>query len=92
MANESMIELGNEFAWVRVERDDSGLSPRLRIQNMRSGAVGYFDALELEVLSTLRHDDLKPLMDPGFDGWNPAEGASLWQFLHQLGENSPPQE
>ena len=83
-----MFDLGNEFAWVRVERDEAGLSPRLRIQSMRSGSVGYFDALELEILSQLRHEDLKPLMDPGFEGWNPADG-SLWQFLHNLGKNTP---
>ncbi|HXG36405.1 MAG TPA: hypothetical protein VNL15_05500 [Dehalococcoidia bacterium] len=77
-----MIELGNEFAWVKVEKDEKGLSPRLRIENMRSGTVGYLDPLELEILSRLRHEDLKPLMDPGFEGWD--KDGGLWDFLKKL--------
>ncbi len=80
-----MFDMGNEFAWVRIEKDETGLSPRLKIRSMRSGTEGYFDPLELEVLSTLRHEDLRPLMDPGFEGWA-KDGDNLWDFLHKLGQ------
>ena len=84
-----MIEIGNEFAWVIVERDDKGLSPRLKITNKRSGTEGYLDPLELEILSTLRHEDLKPLMDPGFEGWDDDRG--LVNFLSQARQQDDPE-
>lgn len=67
MGNDFIID--NEFAGVRVSRDDQGNSPRLRITDLRSGRSILLDALELETLAWLRHDELAPLLDPGASRW-----------------------
>ena len=41
----------NEFAAVRLSIDSSGNGPRLRIEDLKTGQVGYLDALELETLA-----------------------------------------
>jgi hypothetical protein len=82
-----MMDLGNEFAWVQLELDNTGLSPRLKIHDMRSGNIGYLDAFELVMLAQVRHEDLKPLMDPGFQGWE-QDGQTMSEFLEELGMSS----
>ena len=82
-----VMDLGNEFAWVQLELDTNGLSPRLKIRDMRSGSVGFLDPFELGILAQLRHEDLKPLMDPGFHGWR-SDGQTVSEFLEELGMSS----
>jgi hypothetical protein len=41
------IELMSEFAWVRVTVDRSARGARLAVEDVESGTIAYFDALEL---------------------------------------------
>ena len=61
--------LESEFARVRVETDEAGNGPRLRIEDLRSGKVGYLDPLELETLAWATKDQLVPLLDPSALRW-----------------------
>lgn len=61
--------IGNEFAEVAVRVDDDANSPRLRIEDLRSGRVRYLDALELETLVHLPDGNLRALLDPSADRW-----------------------
>lgn len=51
------MNIVNEFASVVVEKDTSGNSPRLKIQDRRTGRAIYLDALQLEAL-TLQSDQV----------------------------------
>lgn len=67
-----MDEVGivaNEFASVAVTIDHAGLSPRLRLEDQRTGQVGYLDALELETLAWLPDGALHTLLDPSAVRW-----------------------
>jgi hypothetical protein len=59
----------NEFAQVAVSFDVQGNSPRLRLQDLRTGRTRYLDALELETLIWLPQDRLTSLLDPSADRW-----------------------
>jgi hypothetical protein len=61
--------VGNEFASVSVSLDTGGNSPRLRVEDLRTGRVRYLDALELETLVWLPDESLTALMDPSRDRW-----------------------
>lgn len=61
--------VGNEFAEVAVSVDDEANSPRLRIEDLRSGRVRFLDALELETLVHLPDGKLASLLDPSADRW-----------------------
>lgn len=61
--------VGNEFAEVAVEVDDAANSPRLRLEDRRTGRVRYLDALELETLVWLPEGHLRQLLDPAADRW-----------------------
>ena len=61
--------LESEFAKVRVVSDDAGNGPRLRIEDLRSGKVGFLDPLELETLAWATKDQLVPLLDPSALRW-----------------------
>ncbi len=61
--------VGNEFASVAVSLDTEGNSPRLRVEDLRTGRVRYLDALELETLVWLPDERLTALMDPSRDRW-----------------------
>ena len=61
--------VGNEFAEVRVQVDTRAHSPRLRLEDLRSGRVRYLDALELETLVWLPEGHLRQLLDPSADRW-----------------------
>src|SRR5438309_10650259 len=54
----------SEFAAVEVGVDETGNGPRLRIEDLKTGRVGYLDALELETLAWLPEGALHPLLDP----------------------------
>jgi hypothetical protein len=59
----------NEFAQVAVTVDGAANSPRLRLEDLRSGRVRYLDALELETLVWLPEGHLRALLDPSADRW-----------------------
>ncbi len=59
------MELANEFARVRVEKDVAANGPRLMIQDIKTGKQIFLDPLELESLAWAVHEDLAPLLDPG---------------------------
>jgi len=61
--------IGNEFAEVAVEVDDGANSPRLRLEDRKTGRVRYLDALELETLVWLPEGHLQKLLDPSADRW-----------------------
>jgi ketosteroid isomerase-like protein len=67
----------SEFAAVDLDVDGSGNGPRLRIEDLKTGRVGYLDALELETLAWLPEGALHPLLDPSALRWGdaPAEPA-----------------
>jgi hypothetical protein len=59
----------SEFAQVSVNIDDEGNSPRLRLEDLRTGRVRYLDALELETIIWLPAGELAQLLDPSADRW-----------------------
>jgi hypothetical protein len=61
--------IGSEFAEVAVSIDEEANSPRLRVEDLRTGRVRFLDALELEALVWLRDDKLDGLLDPSADRW-----------------------
>lgn len=61
--------IGSEFAQVSVNFDVQGNSPRLRLEDLRTGRVRYLDALELETLIWLPQDHLSSLLDPSASRW-----------------------
>lgn len=61
--------VGNEFAEVAVEVDGDANSPRLRLEDRKTGRVRFLDALELEALVWLPEGHLQELLDPSADRW-----------------------
>jgi hypothetical protein len=61
--------ISSEFAQVSVNFDTSGNSPRLRLEDLRSGRVRYLDALELETIIWLSDERLTALIDPSAGRW-----------------------
>ena len=61
--------VGSEFAQVSVNFDDEGNSPRLRLEDLRTGLVRFLDALELETIVWLPEGRLVDLLDPSADRW-----------------------
>lgn len=62
-------EVASEFASVALVIDDGGNGPRLRIEDRRTGHVGFLDALELETLAWLPEGALHKLLDPSLLRW-----------------------
>jgi hypothetical protein len=62
-------EVVSEFAAVSLSIDESGNGPRLRIEDLRTGQVGYLDALELETLAWLPEGGMHGLLDPSLHRW-----------------------
>jgi hypothetical protein len=58
------VTLNSEFASVDIDRDDSGNGPRLLIRDARSGKTILLDPLELASLAWVRHEELRPFLDP----------------------------
>jgi hypothetical protein len=70
-------EVSSEFASVSLSIDREAHDPRLRIEDLKTGHVGYLDALELETLAWLPEGGLHKLLDPSFLRWREGEpGAS----------------
>ena len=59
----------SEFASVSLSVDHDGNGPRLRIEDLRTGHVGFLDALELETLAWLPEGALHRFLDPSFHRW-----------------------
>jgi hypothetical protein len=69
------IELGvvaSEFATVRVTLEQGAAGARLRVEDLRSGAVRYLDALELESIVWAPDDWWRRLLDPSLHRWRDA--------------------
>jgi hypothetical protein len=67
-------EVSSEFASVALSIDHQGNGPRLRIEDLRTGHVGFLDALELETLAWLPEGALHDLFDPSHLRWRSQEG------------------
>ena len=61
--------VGNEFAQVAVQIDDTANSPRLRLEDLKTGRVRFLDALELETLVWLPEGNMRTLLDPSHERW-----------------------
>jgi 2-(1,2-epoxy-1,2-dihydrophenyl)acetyl-CoA isomerase len=85
MGRGDLIE--SEFASVDVSVDHAGNGPRLRLEDLKSGHVGYLDALELETLAWLPEGALHPLLDPSAVRWRdePAIAELVEQLYAALG-------
>lgn len=59
----------SEFAQVSVEIDENAKSPRLRLEDLRTGQVRYLDALVLEAMVWLSEEAVERLLDPSADRW-----------------------
>lgn len=68
-AAEPIGVVASEFASVAVSIDRDGNSPRLRLEDEKTGRVGYLDALELETLAWLPDGALHGLLDPSAVRW-----------------------
>jgi hypothetical protein len=68
-AAEAIGELSSEFASVQVSIDHDGNGPRLRVEDLRTGHVGFLDPLELETLAWLPEGGLHKLLDPSLHRW-----------------------
>ena len=62
-------EVTSEFAAVSLSIDHDGNGPRLRIEDLKTGQVGFLDALELETLAWLPEGGLHKLLDPSLHRW-----------------------
>jgi hypothetical protein len=69
MPAEPLGEVSSEFASVALSIDRGGNGPRLRIEDQRTGHVGFLDALELETLAWLPEGGLHKLLDPSLLRW-----------------------
>lgn len=69
MATEDVGIVESEFASVSLRVDHDGNGPRLRVEDLRTGQVGFLDALELETLAWLPEGALHKFLDPSFHRW-----------------------
>lgn len=61
------VELINEFASVALSVDKDANGPRLLVRNLLTGRHIFLDPAELAALTRVRHEDLKPFVDPAFE-------------------------
>jgi hypothetical protein len=73
---DSIGEVTSEFASVSLTINHEGNGPRLQIEDLRTGHVGFLDALELETLAWLPEGGLHKLLDPSFLRWREPESES----------------
>ena len=67
--NDPLGEVSSEFASVALSLNNDGNGPRLQIEDLRTGHVGFLDALELETLAWLPEGGLHKLLDPSLLRW-----------------------
>lgn len=70
------MELANEFAAVALSLDQDANGPRLRVEDLRTGQVGYLDPLELETLAWLPEGGLHLILDPSHHRWRESGPAA----------------
>jgi len=63
------VVLRSEFSVVRVAVDRTANGDRLRLEDLRSGRVFWLDPLEIERLTTIRHEDLTYVVTPARSEW-----------------------
>jgi hypothetical protein len=68
-ATQPLGEVTSEFASVALSIDYEGNGPRLRIEDLKTGQIGFLDALELETLAWLPEGGLHKLLDPSLLRW-----------------------
>jgi hypothetical protein len=61
--------IANEFAAVDVEIDTGANGPRLKIEDLETGAKTFLDPLELQSLVWVPHKDFEPFLDPSAYRW-----------------------
>ena len=76
-----MVE--GEFASVRVSLDHEGNGTRLRLEDLRSGAVRHLDALELESIVWAPDDWVRALLDPSAHRWRDADPGPPPESIRQ---------
>jgi hypothetical protein len=69
--------VASEFATIRVTIDHDGNGPRLKLTDVRTRRVAFFDALELETLIWLPEGFLEALQDPSSIRWRDAPETLL---------------
>jgi hypothetical protein len=69
MDDEPLGEVTSEFAAVELRVDHGGNGPRLRVEDLRTGRVAFFDALALETLAWAPEASLLALHDPSLHRW-----------------------
>ncbi|GAA4737079.1 hypothetical protein [Actinomycetospora chibensis] len=74
-SGESPGVVSSEFAAVSVSIDHDGNSARLRLEDLRSGAVRFVDALELESIVWAPEGWFRRLMDPSLHRWRDADAG-----------------
>jgi hypothetical protein len=62
-------EVTSEFASVALSINRDGNGPRLQIEDLGTGQIGFLDALELETLAWLPEGGLHKLLDPSLLRW-----------------------
>jgi hypothetical protein len=62
-------EVTSEFASVALSINRDGNGARLQIEDLRTGHIGFLDALELETLAWLPEGGLHKLLDPSLLRW-----------------------
>ena len=77
MDKSAKVVFAGEYAQVAVSVDHAGNGPRLRIEDLRTGHVGFLDPLELECLAWATKDELAPLLDPAATRWKSVTGDDL---------------
>lgn len=80
--------VSSEFASVSVSIDHDGNSPRLRLEDLRSGAVRHLDALELESIVWAPAEWVRELLDPSKHRWRDADPGPSPESMR--GEPGPP--
>jgi hypothetical protein len=69
-------EVTSEFASVTLSINYEGNGPRLQIEDLKTGRIGFLDALELETLAWLPEGGLHKLLDPSFLRWREQQDDS----------------
>jgi hypothetical protein len=64
--NEFVIE--SEFGGVLLAKDTSANGDRLMVRGLKTGAVIFLDALELERIAVVGNEALVPIVSPDY-GW-----------------------
>jgi len=77
-----MMEIRGEFGAVDVSVDEAGNGPRLKLEDQKTGRVGFLDALELETLAWLPEGALHPLLDPSAVRWR--DQPPIIELVEQL--------